>query len=146
MGQDRERPFMTTPSVNADAFEDESTRLEDPTDALEVLGNETRIAILRALADADGPLRFTDLRQRVDVRDTGRFNYHLSKLCEYFVRETADGYELGHAGTRLIASTDFANSNPEADGAVDGDTCSVCGEPECGKLFHIHLTPPWRES
>ncbi|MCU4752921.1 winged helix-turn-helix domain-containing protein [Halobacteria archaeon AArc-curdl1] len=137
---------MTAPSGNTAGLEDESTRLEDPTDALEVLGNETRIAILRALAEADGPLRFTELRQQVDVRDSGRFNYHLSKLCEYFVRETTDGYELGHAGTRLIATADIADSKPGVDDSVAADTCPVCGEPECGKLFHIHLTPPWRES
>lgn len=117
---------------------------EDVTDALDVLGNEIRMGILRELAEADGSLTFSELRERVGIRDSGKFNYHLTKLCSYFVRETADGYELGHAGTRVIAAAD-----PHAVGETDGgdpetDTCPVCGEEDCGKLFHVHLTPPWR--
>lgn len=53
---------------------------ESVTDALEVLGNEIRVSILRELAEADGPLSFTELRERAGVRDTGKFNYHLEKL------------------------------------------------------------------
>lgn len=119
----------------------------DPIDALEVLGNEIRIEILRSLADAEESLSFTELRRRVDVRDTGKFNYHLTKLCEYFVRETEGGYELGHAGSRVIASAGVAASGdgPDADrSAPAGESCPVCGEDGCEKLFHFHLTPPWR--
>lgn len=107
------------------------------TDALSVLGNETRIRILRALADAADPLTFTELREAVGVRDTGKFNYHLTKLCEYFVRETSDGYELGHAGSRVLAASQAA-ANPVSTDIVD--TCPVCGETDCEKLFHVHLT------
>ncbi|MFW5935339.1 MAG: DUF7347 domain-containing protein, partial [Halolamina sp.] len=46
----------------------------DPTDALAVLADETRVAILRALAEADEPLPFSELRRRADIRDPGRFN------------------------------------------------------------------------
>jgi hypothetical protein len=45
------------------------------------------------------------LRERAGISDTGKFNYHLTQLCEYFVRDTGEGYELGHAGTRLIGVT-----------------------------------------
>ncbi|WP_227376931.1 winged helix-turn-helix domain-containing protein [Haladaptatus halobius] len=89
-------------------------RTEDATDALEALGNEIRMSILRELADADGSLSFTELRKRVGLRDTGKFNYHLTKLCEYFVRQTETGYELGHAGTRVITAV-------EPTATVDGD-------------------------
>jgi len=120
---------------------------EDPTDALEVLGNEIRMATLRELAEADGPLTFTELRERVGVRDTGKFNYHLTKLCAYFVRETDGGYELGHAGSRVIAAGDVEADPPVANGASDGgdagDDCPVCGEADCGKYFHVHLRAPW---
>lgn len=109
-------------------------RNEDLTDSLAVLGNEIRMSILRELADADGVLSFTELRERVDIRDSGKFNYHLKKLCEYFVRETDGGYELGHAGTRIIA-VGYEDSVIETDGRC------LCGEDECGKLFHVHLTP-----
>jgi len=118
---------------------------EDPTDALEVLGNEIRMAILRELAEADGALTFTELRERVGVRDTGKFNYHLTKLCAYFVRETDGGYELGHAGSRVIAAGDVEADPAVADGATDvrEDDCPVCGESDCGKYFHVHLRAPW---
>lgn len=124
-----------------------SEELDDPTDALEALGNETRLAILRTLAEADEPLPFSELRDRVGVRDSGRFNYHLSRLCEYFVRERSDGYELGHAGTRLIATADAATAGPEGTDAVEpaaesSDGCPVCGEENCEKLIHVHLRTP----
>ncbi|MGQ5516099.1 winged helix-turn-helix domain-containing protein [Halococcus saccharolyticus] len=118
----------------------------DPTDALSALGNETRVAILRELADADDTLSFSDLRDRVGIRDSGKFNYHLSELCAYFVRETESGYELGHAGTRVIdAATSRDEPVPRDDSdAVDAsETCPVCGTENCEKLFHVHLSPPW---
>jgi len=129
------------------------TNSGDVTDALEVLGNEIRVSILRELAEADGPLSFTELRERSGVRDTGKFNYHLKKLCSYFVREADGGYELGHAGSRVIAAADpqmldGASSETESaetdGGEPEVETCPVCGEEDCEKLFHVHLTPPWR--
>lgn len=123
---------------------------EDVTDALDVLCNEIRMSILRELAEAEGALAFSELRERVGIRDSGKFNYHLTKLCSYFVRETQGGYELGHAGTRVIAAADprggdLPTSQTETDGGEpEADECRVCGEENCGKLFHIHLDPPWR--
>ncbi|WP_265110136.1 ArsR/SmtB family transcription factor [Halosolutus halophilus] len=113
---------------------------EDPTDALEVLGNETRIAILRALAEVDEPLSFSELRERVGIRDSGKFNYHLTRLCEYFVRETDGGYELGPAGTRLIANVE-PTGTPLETTSTDGP-CPVCGDEGCEKLYHVHLASP----
>ena len=119
---------------------------EDPPDALTVLGNETRVAIPRELADAENALSFTDLRERVGIRDTGKFNYNLTKLCSCFVRETEGGYELGHAGTRVIDATtprDDSASGDDPEAIDESDTCPVCGAKDCEKLFHVHLTPPW---
>jgi DNA-binding transcriptional ArsR family regulator len=78
----------------------------DAVDAFGTLADETRLAILRALALADGPVRFSDLRERVGVRDTGRFNYHLSQLRERFVEKRDDGYVLGATAERLVADAD----------------------------------------
>jgi DNA-binding transcriptional ArsR family regulator len=117
----------------------------DPTDALSVLADETRLAILRALADADDPLSFSRLRDRAGVSDSGRFSYHLRQLCEYFVRETPDGYELGHAGARVIDASKAAGGDPvDPASAVDASTgeCPVCGESDCDRLIHVHLSPP----
>jgi hypothetical protein len=119
---------------------------DSPTDPLEVLGNELRMSMLRELAEADRPLSFSELRKRVDVRDSGKFNYHLTRLCEYFVRQTDGRYELGHAGSRVIgAATDTHGEVVDHDGdAAASEECPVCGETDCGKLFHVHLSPPWR--
>jgi hypothetical protein len=117
-------------------------RTEDATYALEALGNEIRMSILRELADADGSLSFTELRKRVGLRDTGKFNYLLTKLCEYFVRQTETGYELGHAGTRVIAAV-VPTATVDGNEANEGNSCPVCGDENCEKLFHVHLTPPW---
>ncbi|WP_123536158.1 ArsR/SmtB family transcription factor [Halosimplex salinum] len=123
--------------------------VDDPADAFAVLGDETRLAILRALADADEPLPFSRLRERAGVRDSGRFSYHLRRLCEYFVRETDEGYELGHTGSRVVAATAAAGGESSAasaaTGPVESDECPVCGAEDCEKLFHVHLSPPWRE-
>ncbi|AGN00059.1 hypothetical protein L593_00520 [Salinarchaeum sp. Harcht-Bsk1] len=117
-------------------------------DALEALGNEIRISILRELADAERALSFTELRDRVGLRDSGKFNYHLSTLCEYFVRDTNEGYELGHAGTRVISATGRPAPDEAEDSGVEPiaaeEECPVCGEPNCEKLFHVHLSAPWR--
>lgn len=72
-----------------------------PDDAFAVLGNGTRMEILRALADADDSLSFSELRDRVGVSDSGRFNYHLDKLDGHFVTDTSDGYQLQNAGKRV---------------------------------------------
>jgi len=120
----------------------------DTADALSVLAHETRLEIISELAEAAEPLSFTTLRERVGVRDTGKFNYHLTALCEYFVRETAEGYELGYAGERLAADAGVVVPNAEADasaadGGADESACPVCGEVGCEKLFHVHVRPPW---
>lgn len=115
-----------------------SENARDPVDALSVLGDETRMAILRELADAEDALPFSELRRRVGISDTGRFNYHLGKLCEYFVRDTDEGYELGHAGTRIVDAADDAPADPELETA-----CPVCGETDCDRVIHVHLRTPW---
>jgi len=80
------------------------------------------------------------------VADAGRFNYHLSRVCEHFVRETESGYELDRAGAQLVtaADVDVAGQSDTKTDAVEPDAgkpCPVCGEPECGKLFHVRRSP-----
>lgn len=84
---------------DADAFEEQS-----PEQAFSLLGNETRIAILWAIHEADESVPFSDLRERVGVRDSGQFNYHLDKLAGTFVRKTESGYELTFAGLRVVGA------------------------------------------
>lgn len=122
----------------------------DAVEALETLAEETRLDILRALAEQaradpeDPTLSFTELRERAGVRDSGRFNHHLQALCGRFVRERADGYELGYAGRavvdagrRALAKVDDGTGDDATDGA-----CPVCGEDDCNRLIHVHLRGP----
>ncbi|WP_227131682.1 winged helix-turn-helix domain-containing protein [Halorubellus salinus] len=123
---------------------------DDPVDPLEVLGNEVRVRVLRALADADRPLAFSELRRRSDVRDTGRFNYHLDRLTDYFVDATDDGYVLAPEGSRVVDLADATGVDATArsgDGVVVDDhegPCPVCGDEDCDRLYHVHLDPPGR--
>lgn len=75
-----------------------------PDEAFELLGHELRLTILRTLNDAGAPLSFSELRDTVDVRDSGRFNYHLEKLVGNFVRKTDEGYRLTRAGQRVVGA------------------------------------------
>lgn len=77
------------------------------SDAFELLANETRLAILLALWEAyepfgtGGGLTFSELRDRVGMRDSGQFNYHLGKLEGEFVQSTDGGYKLRPAGEKI---------------------------------------------
>lgn len=72
-------------------------------EAFRLLGDETRMAILRALWAADaGVVGFADLRRRVGVDDSGRFNYHLHELDGHFVASVADGWRLTQAGREVV--------------------------------------------
>lgn len=112
-------------------------------DALATVSNEHRLAILRELAAADDPLAFSELRKRVGLSDTGLFNYHLNELCGRFVRQADGCYELGHAGERVVLAT--SELDPEGADALAATTdgeCPLCGETDCDRLIHVHLSRP----
>jgi hypothetical protein len=111
-------------------------------DALGALTHEVRADILRELADADGPLPFSTLRERVGVRDSGRFNYHLTALCRGFVREADGGYDLTHRGERVVLVAGAERPLQTVETAGDDGTCPVCGEADCDRLVHVHLDSP----
>ena len=110
---------------------------EEFTGALSALSHRTRVAVLRTLADAEGPLSFTELKSRVGVSDPGRFNYHLNELARHFVRRTDEGYALTYRGRSLVLAS---TSGVTVESAEPEDTCPVCGEPDCDRLVHVHLT------
>lgn len=78
------------------------------TDAFKLLSDETRLAILLALWEAydpraeDNSVSFSELYDRVSVRDSGNFTYHLDNLVGHFVEETADGYQLRNSGLTIV--------------------------------------------
>lgn len=103
-------------------------------DVFELLGQETRLSILRALLaarrDSDDPhLSFTELKDAAGVRDTGRFNYHLGELLGTLVVDTEDGYRLSSFGFRLFARLSAGLSDPDP----DIEPVPLPGHcPECG--------------
>jgi len=127
-----------------DPFDDPSDdAAAQAADALSTVANEHRLSILRELAAADGPLAFSELRTRVGLSDSGLFNYHLTELCGRFVRETGAGYELGHVGERVVLAAgdlDPAGAAALADTASDHAECPVCGETDCERVIHVHLS------
>jgi len=108
-----------------------------PEEVFALLGNDTRVGILRALWDAfesgrgDNALPYSELFAGVDIDDSGNFSYHLEKLTGPFVRQTAEGYELKQTGINVVRAV--------VAGTVTGDStvgptpvgvaCPLCGAP-----------------
>jgi hypothetical protein len=107
------------------------------TEALGLLGDETRLSILLALWEAYDPsndndaVSFSELRERVDIRDSGQFNYHLGKLEDHFLRKTDEGYALRRSGLRLVQSIIAGTGieEPEFDPTEIDATCPYCEAP-----------------
>lgn len=132
-----------------------------PDEAFGLLGNETRVGILRALWRAfesgtgENAVPFSTLYEDVDIADTGNFTYHLEKLTGPFVRRTDDGYALKQTGINVVRAV-VAGSVTEDPAfgptAVDAD-CPRCGAPVeveyADELMTVYCTAcagghPWR--
>lgn len=129
----------------------------EATEAFSLLGNETRLAILLALWEAYEPFAdgtaasaqgsavpFSVLRDRVGIRDSGQFNYHLGQFEGQFVEQTPDGYRLLPAGNNIvrtvIASAGFEETALEPS-ELDM-ACWHCGAPTAvtyqnQRLYHV---------
>lgn len=110
------------------------TDSQSSLDVFELLGQETRLAILRALLAArrdstDPYLSFTELKDAAEVRDTGRFNYHLGELLGSLVVDTKEGYRLSAFGFRLFArlSAGLSEPNPSTETVELPGDCPDCG-------------------
>lgn len=128
-----------------------------PDDAFAVLGNETRIDILRTLGESDEPLSFSALRDRVGVRDSGQFSYHLDKLSGHFISKSDAGYALRAPGRRVVEAvlSGAVTETPAVDREGIKQACQLCGAPievryhqeavetfctECGGMWGGHQT------
>jgi len=108
----------------------------DPTEVFEQASNETRRAVLRALADAyrDDPtdpwLDYSDLQSAAGVRDNGNFNYHLDRL-DGLVVDGSDGYRLSRTGMEVVSTVASGVLDPDWTwGPVDAPgTCLYCDDP-----------------
>jgi DNA-binding transcriptional ArsR family regulator/Zn-finger nucleic acid-binding protein len=128
--------------VDANSVESPSERVattvgERTIVAFELLGNETRLAILLVLWEAIDPvpprfeptLSFSELRRRVGMRHGEQFNYHLDRLVGQLVRKTDEGYTLTTSAKRIL-STIFAGTLTAAPSFADEQIdapCMLCG-------------------
>ena len=114
----------------------DGTRLS-PDEAFSVLGNETRIEILRALGAAGETMSFSELYDAVDVDDSGQFNYHLDKLVDHFVAHEEAGYYLREPGNRVVEAvlSGAVTDDPVMERTRVGRSCHRCGAP---------VTAAWR--
>jgi hypothetical protein len=113
----------------------------DPDAAFAAVSDSTRVDIVRTLAEhrtdhpEDPALGFAALRKRVDVRDSGRFLYHLKKLLGIFVEKTADGdYRLTFAGEQVafaLRSGVFTGRTHRGPAELDSE-CPICGTAAVG--------------
>jgi DNA-binding transcriptional ArsR family regulator len=102
-----------------------------PEEAFGLLGNATRVEILRVLGEVDEALSFSDLYDRVDVDDSGQFNYHLDKLVGHFVRKAESGYVLDRPGRRVVEAvlSGAVTGDPEMARTLVDLSCRRCGAP-----------------
>jgi hypothetical protein len=105
---------------------------EAPADAFALVANDLRFEMLTALWSArqegETPLAFNEFYDRVEIGDSGQFNYHLDKLTPRFVRHTEDGYALTFAGQQLIGAA-VSGTYTETDVPVDPVSVGEC--PQC---------------
>jgi len=108
--------------MSADETDQSEVELTHPADVFAPVAEETRIEILRAFADEqrrlakelDGEISaqsliptftFSELRDRVGIDDSGRFNYHLDKLLGEYVTTYEEGlYAPTWAGVEVVGA------------------------------------------
>lgn len=104
----------------------------EPASAFKLVADETRLAILEALAEADErPVSFSELRRAVEMGDSAHFNYHLQQLTGHFVTQVEEGYTFKHAGEKVIRAL-FAGSftdDPHLEPFRVRGACVGCGGP-----------------
>lgn len=103
----------------------------DAADAFALLGNHIRLDIIRVLWEAGrgNPVPFSDLYERVDVSDQGKFNYHRQQLVPHYVRKSETGYRLTEAGERVARSVNAGiyTETTEMEGFDVHGPCYDCG-------------------
>ena len=144
---DADPPESEAPETETDAVGPE-VESAAASDAFEALGNEVRMAVFRALADADGhggdgdgenpgeppagrTITFTELFEASPADTTAGFAYHLRQLTDLFLRRTGeegDEYALTYAGLEVARAivagtyTDRVSFGP----IPTGDSCPLC--------------------
>jgi len=115
------------------------TYLGSPEAAFSVLASETRLAVLLELATVTNErgsgagLTFSELRRRVGVADSGRFNYHLEKLQEGFIEKDGEEYVARYPGLAVVSAVyagTYGGSGSDGGARTTHiETNCPCGEP-----------------
>lgn len=102
-----------------------------PEEAFKLLGHEIRLKILWVLWTApDGSATFSEIQERIGVRDNGRLNYHRGKLTGHLIEPVPDGggYRLRQAGRNVVRAIHAGSFT--AEGSIDptpiDGTCVHC--------------------
>jgi hypothetical protein len=109
-----------------------------PADAFALVGDPTRVSILRALGDAargadagtDVALAFSDLYDRSVADSTQSLSYHLDELAGTFLERDDGQYRLTPTGARIVRAVFTGTYTEEPDvnpTTVDG-ACPRCGD------------------
>ena len=113
-----------------------------PTDEVfSHLAHDVRVAILEAMLELRGEKpTFSDLYDRVDVDDSGQFNYHLEKLTGTFLRRVDGQYELTHAGKKVVGAilAGTYTADVTQDSTPVDERCPTCGRSLRLRYDHGH--------
>ncbi len=131
---------MTTP-VESTGIGTERTAAE----ALGLLSEETRLDILRTVAEAQNEsqrrdtaeVTFSEIYDRVDVDGTSKLSYHLGELTGTFLRKHGNGDRFTHAGEQKVRFILAENYRQPPDvGPVEADgACLRCGSTSTSALW-----------
>lgn len=128
---------MAIPDITESPLEAAAgTAGDEVVEALSLLAEETRLAILLALWEeydphADDEVPFSRLFERTGYDERGNFSYHLEKLKGQFIEQhgKGGGYELRKPGLKLVRAI-IAGRGIE-DATLEQTTidrqCSLCG-------------------
>lgn len=118
-----------TGMVRDGSRDDSRPGVEGSHDPFGSLASAVRVEILVTLSADPSPLSYAELFEATSADDRGRFNYHLRKLRDEFVRKTDDGYELTQRGrwsTNLVAASVLQEGDDRPFRGIDS-TCGRCG-------------------
>ena len=109
-----------------------------PADAFALVGDRTRMSILRALGDAarsaepgtDVSLSFSELYDRSVADSTQSLSYHLDELVGTFLERESGQYRLTPAGGRIVRAvfTGTYTEVPEVEPTTVDGACPRCGD------------------
>ncbi|WP_436923819.1 ArsR/SmtB family transcription factor [Halosimplex amylolyticum] len=134
VGSTEGRADESVPPTDADA--------PDPSDAFGALGSETRLAVVRSLAD-DSPRTFSALFDATDEDTSAGFAYHLRQLTDRFVRQRDDErYELTDAGRSVARALEAGTltRSVDRDPIELDDDCPFCGEASLAATVADNVT------